>query len=165
MNLLRTLFQKEITVRRRISNYIALLQNTSLSKLDYAKKEYLYDRLYIENSIIIGKSCTVGENLSFPHMQNIVIGEGVKIGDNCTIYQDVTIGQNHGKYPEIGCNVTIYAGAKLFGGINIGNNVTIGANSVVNSDIPDNAIVAGIPAKIVRVKGEKDEFNEKEFYL
>lgn len=54
--------------------------------------------------------------------------------------------------PTIGDNVTIYAGAKVIGNIKIGNNVTIGANSVVTNNVPDNAIVAGAPAKILRYK-------------
>lgn len=52
----------------------------------------------------------------------------------------------------IGDNVTIFAGAKVIGNIRIGNNVTVGANSVVTSDVPDNAIVAGVPARILRIK-------------
>lgn len=75
------------------------------------------------------------------------------IGKNCKIYQQVTIGYNHQlEAPIIGNDVEICCGAKIIGGIHIGNNVIIGANAVVINDIPDNSIVAGIPAKIIGYK-------------
>ena len=80
-----------------------------------------------------------------------------KIGKNCNISQGVTIGQsNRGKragVPVIGDSVFIGPGAKIFGAITIGNNVAIGANAVVTSDVPDNAVVAGIPARILSLLG------------
>ena len=84
-----------------------------------------------------------------PHPIGIVIAKNATLGKNCTIYQNVTIGAKTrelaklGKkhFPTIGDNVTIYAGACVIGGIKVGNNVTIGANTVVVKDIPDNAIV------------------------
>lgn len=85
----------------------------------------------------------------------VVIHQDSIIGCNCTIGQQVTIGGGNTKYPGvpvIGNNVHIYKGAIVFGGITIGNNVTIGANAVVNKPIPDNAVVAGVPAKILRFK-------------
>lgn len=88
-----------------------------------------------------------------------------KIGKNCKIYQQVTIGFNHKlETPIIKDNVEICCGAKIIGGVTIGNNVLIGANAVVVRDVPDNSIVAGIPAKIIgRLKANKDIFNrEKE---
>ena len=74
-----------------------------------------------------------------------------KCGGNCTVYQQVTVGFSHGKRPVIGNNVTIYAGAKVLGGVKIGDNVQVGANAVVTKDIPDNAVVAGVPAKVIRI--------------
>ncbi len=71
------------------------------------------------------------------------------IGKNCTIYQQVTVGNSGGHYPTIGDNVSICAGAKVLGGVKVGNNVTIGANAVVTKDVPDNAIVAGVPARVI----------------
>lgn len=73
------------------------------------------------------------------------------IGENCKVYQQVTIGYNHKlEAPVIGSNVEICCGAKIIGGVHIGNNVLIGANSVVVRDIPDDCVVAGVPAKIIR---------------
>lgn len=76
------------------------------------------------------------------------------IGENCQINQQVTIGYNINsrKAPTIGDNVSIYAGAKVFGDIKIGNNVKIGANAVVMTDVPDNSIAVGVPAVIKPMK-------------
>lgn len=98
---------------------------------------------------IIAPSAEIGENLKLPHPMGVIIGEGAKIGDNCTIYQQVTIGQKDDKYPTLGNNVIIYAGAKVVGNIKIGNNVVIGANAVVIKDVPDNCTAVGIPARIL----------------
>ena len=85
--------------------------------------------------------------LRFPHYSCIIIAKSCNIGKNCTIHQGVTIGQSHfGKhqgYPTIGDNVLIYAGAKICGGIKVGNNVVIGANAVVTNDVPDGCVVVG----------------------
>ena len=85
----------------------------------------------------------------------VVVHSYAVIGDNCLVSQHVTIGGGNSKYPGvpiIGDNVHISHGAIVFGGITIGSNVTIGANAVVNKPVPDNAIVAGVPAKIIRYK-------------
>ncbi len=94
----------------------------------------------------------------FPHPIGIVINKDAKIGHNCVIAQNVTIGV--GKYnterntniPEIGDNVTICANAVVIGGIRVGNNAVIGAGAVVLKDVPENAVVAGNPAKIIKYK-------------
>lgn len=79
---------------------------------------------------------------------------GHKYRQNLTIYPGVEIGTKYpgGECPIIGDNVFIGAGAKIFGKIKIGNNVTIAANAVVVKDIPDNAIVGGVPAQILKFK-------------
>ena len=74
-----------------------------------------------------------------------------QIGKNCKIYQQVTIGYDHTlQAPIIGDKVEICCGAKVIGGVTIGNNVIIGANAVVIKDVPNNCIVAGVPAKIIK---------------
>lgn len=97
---------------------------------------------------------TCGVGLQIWHYGHIIINEKTRIGNNLTIYPGVEIGHKTpgGGCPTIGDNCFIGAGAKIFGKIKIGNNVTIAANSVVITDIPDNAIVGGIPAKILKFK-------------
>ena len=95
------------------------------------------------------------ERVRFVHPVGIIIHPGVTVGKNCTIYQNVTIGndeKNVANVPEIGDNVIIYANSVVFGKIKIGNNVTIGAGSIVFKDIPDNAVVVGNPGRIVKYK-------------
>lgn len=84
-----------------------------------------------------------------------------KIGNNCKIYHQVTIGNNGEKRPAIGNNVVVCCGAKVIGGVNIGNDVIIGANAVVVKDIPDHCIVAGIPAQIIKRRNSMDEAWER----
>ena len=74
-----------------------------------------------------------------------------KIGENVTVHQGVTLGSIAGKWkqPIVGNNVSFGAGAKVMGEVTIGNNVVIGANSLVINDVPDNAVVVGVPARIV----------------
>ena len=88
----------------------------------------------------------IGGGLMIPHPNGIVIHPEAKIGNNCIIFQQVTIGKGRGGVPTIGHNVSIGAGAKVLGKITIGDNVVIGANSVVTKSIPCNVIVKGIPA-------------------
>ncbi len=85
----------------------------------------------------------------------VVIHTGCRIGSYVIIGQNVTIGGGNSRFlgvPTIGDNVHIYCGAVVFGGISIGNNATIGANSVVDKPVPNNAVVAGVPAKILKFK-------------
>ena len=85
----------------------------------------------------------------------VVIHHNTKIGCNCMIAQQVTLGGGNSRYPGVpivGDNVYMAKGSIIMGGITIGNNVIIGANAVVNKPVPDNAVVAGVPARILRIK-------------
>lgn len=83
----------------------------------------------------------------------VVIGETTVIGDNCTIYQNVTLGgtgkQTGKRHPTLGNNCFIGAGARVLGNITLGNNVRVGANSVVLKDVQDNMTAVGIPARVI----------------
>lgn len=81
-----------------------------------------------------------------------------KIGKDCIICQQVTIGGGNSRYPgvpTIGNHVYMAKGSVIIGGITIGDHVTIGANAVVNKHVPDYAVVAGVPARILRIEDEK----------
>lgn len=103
--------------------------------------------------------CQVGAGLLIQHPNGIVIGHGAVIGDNCTILQQVTVGElrldaaGDRRYPTIGDRVMLGAGARILGGIRVGHGAVIGANSVVLDDVPANATAVGIPARIVGLEG------------
>lgn len=91
-------------------------------------------------------------------INGIIISHYAKIGKNCKIFQRVTIAEGSGcTSAEIGDNCYIGAGAVIIGNVKIGNNVTIGANAVVTKDIPENAVVVGVPAQVVRIKNSTVE--------
>lgn len=100
----------------------------------------------------ISPKAIIGKRIRFSHLPGIVIGRGSKIGDDCLLFQGVLLGQVHNRFPTIGNHVTICANACVLGGITIGDNVIILANSVVTHDIPSNSVVGGIPAKIIKRK-------------
>jgi serine O-acetyltransferase len=97
----------------------------------------------------------IGKGLFIQHGFSTIIA-AESIGKNCWINQQVTIGySNATDCPAIGDNVTIYAGAKVIGKVQIGDNVRIGANAVVVKNVPDNCTVVGVPAYIVRRNGNR----------
>lgn len=144
-SLLKAFYNYSFNPNFRVRILIAYLKHTNSLLI----KTLIQNRLEVKYSVLVSKECQIGENLALEHFSGIVIGKNVIIGDNCKIYQQVTLGQKNGKYPTIGNNVTIYAGAKIIGGIKIGNNVQIGANSVVLCDVPDNSTVVGVPGRII----------------
>lgn len=109
--------------------------------------------------IEIHPGATIGEGLFIDHGSGVVIGETAEIGDNCTIYQGVTLGgtgKDVGKrHPTLGDNVMVGSGAKVLGPVKIGDNSKIAAGAVVLQDIPAQSTAVGIPARVVRVQGQK----------
>lgn len=102
----------------------------------------------------------IGKGLCIGHFGSIVINPDAVLGSNISILQGATIGRSQrgprkGE-PVIGDCVYIGPGAKIIGAVKIGNNVVVGANAVVTKDVPDNAVVAGVPAKIISMKGSTD---------
>lgn len=111
---------------------------------------YMFFSIFL--GIHIPRSAMIGPGLRIYHYGCIVINHQAVIGSNCTLRQGVTIGNKSREddVPVIGNDVNIGAGAKIIGKIVIGNNVSIGANAVVITDIPDNSIAIGIPARIIK---------------
>lgn len=93
-----------------------------------------------------------GKGLQIYHYGSIVVNAGARIGDCATIYPGVVIGAKENGVPVIGRHCFIGAGSKILGGVIIGDNVTVAPNAVVVKDVPDNAIVAGVPAKVIKIK-------------
>lgn len=111
--------------------------------------------------IEIHPGAEIGSDFFIDHGGGVVIGETSKIGNNVTLYQGVVLGGTTDKpskrHPTLGDNIVVGSGAKLLGAIKIGDNVKIGANSVVIEDVPPNSVVVGIPGKIIAREGEKIE--------
>lgn len=101
----------------------------------------------------IANSAIIEEGFSVQHINGVVIGEGVKIGKNFTVYQQTTIGQKDNKYPVLGDGITLYPGSKVLGGIHVDNNCILGPNSILLKSTQPNSVLAGIPAKVIGVKG------------
>jgi serine O-acetyltransferase len=99
---------------------------------------------------------TCGPGLRLNHWGTIVISPEARIGARARVNVCVNIGLKDGEAPHLGDDVYIGPGAKLFGGIRLGNGVRIGANAVVNSSFPDGSIVAGVPARLIGQKTEKE---------
>lgn len=98
-----------------------------------------------------------GGGIKIVHFGDIVIGHGAVIGNNCTIYNGVTLGlgiYGPNPMPKVGNNVVFCTGCKVIGGVTIGNNVVVGANAVVTKDIPSNSVAVGIPAKVISNNSE-----------
>lgn len=108
--------------------------------------------------IDIHPGAKIGKNFFIDHGTGVVIGETTEIGDNVTLYQGVTLGgvslEAKKRHPTLKSNIVVGAGAKILGPVVIGNNVKIGANSVVTKDIPDNSVVVGVPGRIIHKEGE-----------
>ena len=93
---------------------------------------------------------TVGKGITIYHFGTIIMNGYTQIGDNLTIQPQVVFGWDGEKAPKVGNNVTVFGGSFIYGGITIGDNVTIGCNSYVCHDVPSNCIVAGTPVKIIK---------------
>ena len=106
--------------------------------------------------IEIHPGATIGEGLFIDHGTGVVIGETTVIGDNCTLYQGVTLGgtgkETGKRHPTLGNGVMVSAGAKLLGSFSVGDNAKISAGSVVLKAVPDNCTVVGVPGRVVRMK-------------
>lgn len=141
----------------RIDCYLRML-NFSKKNSHPRVASYLANRMQKKYGVFISPKASFDITLKLRHPVAIVVGEGVKLGQNVIVYQNVTLGGarlGDGKasnYPEVGDNTVIFAGAVIVGKVKIGANCTIGANSVVTKDIPDNSVAVGAPARIIQKK-------------
>jgi serine O-acetyltransferase len=111
--------------------------------------------------IEIHPGARIGEGLFIDHGMGVVIGETTEIGDNCHIFQGVTLGgtstRREKRHPTLKDNVSVGAGAKLIGAITVGENAVIGAGSVVVTNVPANATVVGVPGHVVAFRDPGSE--------
>ncbi len=141
--------------------------NHKIANFFFKKKIYFIARLISQLSrfftgIEIHPGATIGKRVFFDHGMGIVIGETAEIGDDCVIYHGVTLGGTSTskikRHPTLKNGVVVGAGAKILGDITLGENVKIGANSVVLNSIPNNRVAVGIPARIIKKAKEEDYF-------
>jgi serine O-acetyltransferase len=115
--------------------------------------------------IEIHPGATIGEGLFIDHGMGVVIGETAVLGEDCHLYQGVTLGgtstRRTKRHPTLGKSVTVGAGASVIGAVTVGDNVRIGAGSVVVTNVPDNATVVGVPGHIVAFQNPADETIER----
>ena len=153
-------WNRETLIPGKYEPWKRLLKNIrNYQEIQKGNKSFLFRPLYVLChrfwSAVCGTdiplSCNVGGGLNILHPNGIVIHPDAKIGVNCLIFQQVTIGMGSKPgLPVIGGHVDIGAGAKILGGIHIGDHAKIGANAVVISDVPAGATAIGIPARVVR---------------
>ena len=121
---------------------------------------FISQRSRHKTGIEIHPGATIGRGLFIDHGMGVVIGETTIIGDNCTIYQNVTLGgtgKEHGKrHPTLGDNVLVGAGAKVLGPFKVGDNARIAAGAVVLDEVPPNSTAVGVPARLARINGVKN---------
>ncbi len=118
--------------------------------------------------IEIHPGATIGKNLFIDHGMGVVIGETAEIGDNCTLYQDVTLGgtspsvnsnaqRNMKRHPTLKNDIIVGSGAQILGPITVHNGARIGGNAVVVKDVPENSTVVGIPGRVVEKLAQTKE--------
>ncbi len=104
----------------------------------------------------VSSNTVIGKGLRFPHPTSIVIGEGVTLGENCIIYQNVTVGgvrcgsTGDNRYPTVGNGCVLYAGCKVLGGITVSDGTQIGANAVLLKSTESDSTYAGVPARKIK---------------
>ena len=155
--------KSDIEVLLLYSGVHAILAYRVAHKL-YLGKHFFSARLVSQLSrlftgIEIHPGAKIGKGFFIDHGMGVVIGETTEIGDNCSIYQGVTLGgtgKDVGKrHPTLGNNVMVGAGAKVLGPFTVGDNSKIAAGAVVLTEIPENSTAVGVPAKVVRQHGRR----------
>ncbi len=144
----------------RIANFFCVAKFDLLARIISQFSRFL-------TGIEIHPKAKIGKNLFIDHGMGVVIGETSEIKDDVTIYHMVTLGgispsinsdnqRDVKRHPTLENNVVIGSGAQVLGPVIIGKNAKIGANAVITKDVPENAVMIGIPAKNINTKSEKD---------
>ena len=145
----------------KIANFFAIAKFDLIARIISQFSRFL-------TGIEIHPKANIGKNLFIDHGMGVVIGETSEIGDNVTIYHMATLGgispsinsneqRNIKRHPTLKDNVVVGSGAQILGPVTVGKNAKIGANAVVTKDVPDNAVMVGIPAKNVGETSGSDE--------
>ena len=145
----------------KIANFFAIAKFHLVARIISQFSRFL-------TGIEIHPKANIGKNLFIDHGMGVVIGETSEIGDNVTIYHMATLGgispsvnsneqRNIKRHPTLKDNVVVGSGAQILGPVTIGKNAKIGANAVVTKDVPENAVMVGIPAKNVAETSGSDE--------
>ena len=145
----------------KIANFFAIAKFHLVARIISQLSRFL-------TGIEIHPRANIGKNLFIDHGMGVVIGETSEIGDNVTIYHMVTLGgispsvnsneqRNLKRHPTLKDNVVVGSGAQILGPVTVGKNAKIGANAVVTKDVPENAVMVGIPAKNVSETSGSDE--------
>lgn len=166
---LNTVLEKDPAARNRAEVFLTYLGFHAICMYRFAHFLYLHNyklcaRIVSQFSrfltgIEIHPAAKIGSGVFIDHGAGVVIGETAEIGNDCTIYQGVTLGgtgKDKGKrHPTLKNGVMVAAGAKILGPFTVGKHAKIGAGSVVLKEVPDNATVVGVPGRVVRIKGER----------
>lgn len=144
----------ELRFQRRLRRveYLESCARGPLGKLALLLARVRLRRLSIRLGFVVPRH-VFGPGLSIAHYGSIVVNGRALVGRNCRIHPGVVIGELDGLAPTIGDDVYLGPGAKLYGGITVGDRASVGANAVVNDDVPAGATVAGIPAHVVSRRG------------
>ena len=129
---------------------------------------FISQRSRHKTGIEIHPGATIGKGLFIDHGMGVVIGETTEIGENCTLYQGVTLGgtgKDTGKrHPTLGNNVLVGCGARVLGPFKVGDNARIAAGAVVLNEIPPDSTAVGVPAQVVKMHGERIDILDQIHY-
>lgn len=164
---LDSIIERDPAAKNRLEVYFLYPSFKAVRAYRKAHKHYLKghffraraisQRALRKTGIEIHPGAVIGKNFFIDHGSGVVIGETTEIGDNCTIYQGVTLGgtgkETGKRHPTLGNNVMVGAGARVLGPFKVGDNSKIAANAVVLSEVPPNCTAVGVPARIVRRDG------------
>lgn len=166
---LNTVLKKDPAARNRLEVFLTYSGFHAIRMYRFAHFMYLHNYKLVARmvsqfarfltGIEIHPAAKIGSGVFIDHGAGVVIGETAEVGDDCTIYQGVTLGgtgKDKGKrHPTLEKGVMVAAGAKILGPFTVGKHVKIGAGSVVLKEVPANATVVGVPGRVVRIKGER----------